>query len=129
MDLSNLAYPGINLEKMEQLVVVLRTRLDILKKLKAVSDEAKSAGVPLYIPSKEMAEALGITEKDLSNIRNSENGPKYSKPGAKNCYYEWDDVLPWLPHYKYRSIKEEKAAKAARLSRTSFPETQQPLSQ
>ena len=47
MDLSNLAYPGINLEKMEQLVVVLRTRLDILKKLKAVSDEAKSAGVPL----------------------------------------------------------------------------------
>jgi hypothetical protein len=112
MDLSNFAYPGINLEKMEQLVVGLRTRLDILKKLKAVSDEAKSAGVPLYIPSKEMAEALGITEKDLSNIRNSESGLKYSKPGSKNIYYEWDDVLPWLPTRKFSSTKAEKASLA-----------------
>lgn len=97
-----------NFEKLEEICATLEKRLSVLKKLKNCSDESKSLDLPLYIPSKEMAEAIGITENDLTNLRNHQKEHKYSKPGKKNCYYELSILLSWLPTRTFNSSKEEK---------------------
>ena len=111
MDLPNFMHSPIDPEKLEQLLAVWSDRLEQFKRIKALSDDSKKAGLPFRLHSKYLSHILGIKEKDLANLRDTETGIPYYKPGKKNCYYDLNDALLRLSRFKFASIKEEKASR------------------
>ena len=111
MDKSNLNSLLIAPEDMEALVDLWKKRLDQFKQIKELSDESKKAGYLFILHSRDLSQLIGIKEKDLSNLRGTENGVPYYRPGEKSCYYEFEEALKRLSNYKFSSIKEEKASR------------------
>ena len=83
MDLPNFMHSPIDPERLEQLLAVWSDRLEQFKKVKALSDDSKKAGLPFCLHSKYLSHILGIKEKDLANLRDTETGIPFYKPGKK----------------------------------------------
>jgi len=112
-------------EELEEILDLWKQRLEQFKQIKALSDESKENGYPFVLHSQVLSKVLGIKEKDLANLRNTEDGVPYYRPGGKSCYYEFEEALQRLSHYKFSSIKEEKASRHQKQNETVSPEQSQ----
>jgi hypothetical protein len=50
---------------------------------------------PEYVRPKDAAKLLGISEKHLERLRNTGDGPPFSKPSYKLVLYRLDDLRAW----------------------------------